>query len=535
MTELFLEFLNISIVGSIMIGVIMLFRHLFSKTPKALICILWLIVFVRLIIPFRFEVSWNPRPVTDVFSVSSSGAVQQNPVFEDIETDQSIQFSENEAPVNPVDYVQIASVIWSVGSVGMLLYTFVSYWNLKRRVRDAILMERGVYTCSRLTSPFLLGYFVPKIYLPSGMESGVAESVIAHEKAHSKRLDNWLKLFAFLAMSLHWFNPLVWVAYIVLCRDVEEACDDAVIKNFDIQKRKTYSEALLSCGREKRRFAVCPVAFGEISIHQRIKNVLHYKKPTVWISGFAVLIILLTAVFFMTDPIDKHPPYYKELADLLGEPVEVVAMELGIEEESLVDITGNKDILRAPISVEYQGILFDIQLHFSRGTNLLSSFDYIAEYDGDYNQIVKPLATLTNHLLKAYGKVYQWDQVDREKRELVTTEEGIRSLFVVQPARIFGDSWDLTKIASKSAKTYLDQIEHSSLWQELYAEKAKKYDISPHFYLSYSAYYLENEGKSYILLRYATGWQPGSYASVMVTSDLDPSVPWWKRLLNSLK
>ena len=539
MKELFTGFFIVSLTGSLIVGAILLLRLVFRKAPKALICILWGLVFLRLLLPFPIQVNWSIRPELPALSTQNT----QQIVWEEVDTNQAIpdlliQEYDGTKTQNKADVVDVGAAIWLMGAAVMLAFALISYLKLRNRVKDARETEPGIFVSHKLDTAFVLGYFVPGIYLPQGMDDAAVQMVVAHEKTHIKRLDHWLKLLCYVALAIHWFNPIVWVAYVFLCKDVEDACDEAVIRNLNAQERKDYSTALLACGKEKRILSACPVAFGEISIRQRILNVLHYRKPAAWICILAVLAIVLTAVFFMTDHIKKHAAYYEELMNLLGEPVETVCRELGLSPEEIKDLTGSGDIYTTPLMAEYQGIPFAVRLCFERGSGLLSSYQYVAEYQGDYNQIVQPASKIAKHLLKAYGKVYQWDQTDREKQEFVTSEEEIRKAFQ-HPDRIYGEQWDLTKYASKSSKTYLAQIDVSSVCQEHYAENARKYKVSPHFYLSFHAYGDRHENKSYLVLEYITGWQPGNY-SVKITSDLDWGVDadattWWEKLWNWLK
>lgn len=540
MRELFTGFISVGLSGSLILCLVMLLRLVFRKAPKALFCLLWLLVFARLLMPFQIETSWSLQPESPALSAESLQIPVQTG-FEAAETvpGETIYATQVLPQQKNVDLTGIAGWIWCTGMAGMLLYALISYLRLKGRVREAVLVRANVYECAGLESAFLLGYAAPKIYLPTGMEAATQELVIRHEKAHIRRLDNWLKLFGFVCLSVHWFNPLVWAAYLLMCADVEDACDEQVVRDLSIEDRKCYSEALLACGKQHSVLSACPVAFGEISIRQRILNVLNYRKPSLWISIVAVLAIALVVVFFMTDPMQKHPPYYDELMDLLGEPVETVTRELEISEDELVDLTSSGDIYETPITVEYQGVPFKVWLCFDRGNGLLCSFEYVARYEGDYTQIVQPVSAIARHLLSAHGKVYQWEQKNAEEREFITSEEGIRSLFEERPERIYGDQWDLTKYASKKAKTYLDQIEISSFWQEQYAQKARMHGISPHFYLTFKAYSIAEENASYIVLAYNTGWQPGSYHAT-ITSDRYKAAygeprPWWETVLDWLK
>ena len=521
MKELFVNFLNVSISGSLIIAVILLLRVLFRKAPKALTCVLWLLVFTRLCLPVQLEVNWSVRPETPVLSAPSGTLTEPLLIFDN--TSGAGMNAEPQLPVaqtEPVDAFGILAAVWALGVAAMLLYTLVSYLRLKHQVKEGVLFRKGVYEVAGLDSAFLLGYFVPQIFIPMGMDDATAELVIAHEKAHIRRLDNWLKLLGFVTLAIHWFNPLVWISYILLCRDVEEACDEAVIRNLAVEERKEYSEALLACGKKRSLLTACPLAFGEISIGQRIKSVLNYRKPTLWVCIVAVLAIVLVGVFFMTDPVQKHPPYYEKLMNSLGEPISVVCEELDISESDLVDELGGGYFYNTPLTVEYRGVPFDIQLVFERGSGLLSSYRYVAEHDGLSEESVNAAGSLWKHLVRVHGKGYQWELRDEQEQKYDFSADRVRKgLEDPGSGKVF-EHWDLTKYASKSAKTYLDQIQVSSVWHEAYGDSARKYRESPHFYLQYNALYYPHEDKTVLILEYNTGWQPGHYTSI-VTSDYD--------------
>ena len=517
MKELFAGFLSVSLSGSIVVCMILLLRLVFKRAPKALICGLWLAVILRMLIPFQIEAAWSLRPSTP-FVTGEDTHILTDPVAIPEENVPSflpqVPLEGTKAVV--VDYLMIAGAIWAIGVFGMVLYTVISYLRLKRRVREAVLKEENVFLCGNLDTAFLLGYFRPRIYFPAGIEAEDAELVIAHERAHWKRGDNWLKLIGFVCLSLHWFNPLMWVAYILLCKDIEGACDEHVVKNMEPEKRRSYSNALLSCGKKTTAVAACPVAFGEISIRQRILNVLNYRKPTVWICIVLVLVIALLLVFFLVDPMQKHPPYYEELMDLIGQPMDRVCAELGISEDAL-EGEAAVGFYETPITVEYEGVSLRLRLDFSRHNSLLSSFAYYALYD-DEQKAAEDAEKLAKHAWRAFGKGYQWEENDEPKRLRDTSKDDILAKMEDKKATLLWDHWDLTKDACKAIKTYLNQIEISSVWQEMYGDMAKRYNVSPHFFLTFTVDRNTFDDTVFIIWEYETGWQPGHY-STKVTSD----------------
>ena len=187
----------------------------------------------------------------------------------------------------------------------LLLYTMVSTLQLRHRVREAVRLRGNIYQSERIDSPFVLGTVRPKIYLPYHMDSRDRQHVIAHEQAHLRRGDQLWKPLGFLLLTIHWFNPVMWLSYVLLCRDIELACDEKVIKELGCEQRADYMQALVSCSVNRRRIAACPLAFGEIGVKERVKSVMLYKKPTFWVILLVVIACVVLAVCFLTDPVDS--------------------------------------------------------------------------------------------------------------------------------------------------------------------------------------------------------------------------------------
>ncbi len=322
MENVFLELFNMSITASWLVLAIILFRLIFKKAPKWLRVIMWGLVGLRLICPFSFESvlslipSAEPVPPEIVHSHSSAdvsgadifNAIGNNQVYYDLGVqDGSIVFTEYSAPdgdfVNPLLIITyIASIVWIVGMVVMLLYTLISYLRILKNVREATPLKENIWVCDNISTPFILGIIKPRIFLPSSMNEQDTEFVIAHEKSHLKRHDHWWKPFGFALLTVYWFNPVLWVAYILLCRDIELACDEKVIKEMGAEIKKPYSEALINCSVPRKMISACPLAFGETGVKGRIKSVLNYKKPAFWVIVVAIVAVLVTTVCFMTNP-----------------------------------------------------------------------------------------------------------------------------------------------------------------------------------------------------------------------------------------
>ena len=199
----------------------------------------------------------------------------------------------------------IAAVVWAAVTAGMLLWMAGSYLHLRFRLREAVRLRDNLWQSDRIDAPFVLGLFRPRIYLPFGLDADALGPVTAHEEAHIRRRDHWIKPAAFLLLSVQWFNPLVWLAYILLCRDIELACDERVVRDMEPDGRRAYSEALLACSMPRHRITVCPVAFGESGVKARIRSVLSYRRPSFWIILAALLLCAVTAVCFLTNPPEK--------------------------------------------------------------------------------------------------------------------------------------------------------------------------------------------------------------------------------------
>ncbi len=310
MEYLFLKIANISITASWVILAIIILRILLYKIPKRFFCAMWVIAGLRLIFPFSIESIFSLIPSTKTLTESEffdasptiqTGVSSLNMAVNPFITE---QFAPKPwASVNPLQvYTFIAGYIWIIGIIALVLYAMISYIRLRFRVREAVRLHDNIYICDRVSSPFILGLIRPKIYLPSDINEADIEFVTEHEKAHIKRLDHIWKPIGFLLLTFYWFNPIIWVGYIILCRDIELACDERVIASKDGEYKKQYSNALVNCSCQKRYISACPLAFGETGVKARIKNVLSFKKPAVWIICGAVISVVLVALCFLTDP-----------------------------------------------------------------------------------------------------------------------------------------------------------------------------------------------------------------------------------------
>ncbi len=313
MEAVFLKVLNMSLSASVLILVVLLLRLILRRVPKWIHCLLFAIVGVRLILPFSLKTVLSLIPSAE--PIPSNIAVMPKPAVDTgiPVVNEAINpiITERFAPepfnsVNPLQVVQYAaSILWIVGIAGMLVFLLISWLRAKRSVRAAVRDESRAYLCDEVRTPFILGLFRPKIYLPSDITEETKQCVLLHERAHIKRGDPWWKLLAFLILSVHWFNPLCWLAYILFCRDIESACDESVIWWMPKNDVAAYSQALLDCGRRHRIVSVSPLAFGETNVKNRVRSVLRYKRPLRWAIIASVVILATVGVCFLTNPKEK--------------------------------------------------------------------------------------------------------------------------------------------------------------------------------------------------------------------------------------
>ncbi len=313
MSEVFLKIVNLSISTSWLVLAVLLLRLVLRKAPKWVRVLLWGFVAVRLLCPFSFESAFSlipsaetvrPEIMIDPTPEVHTGIDSLNNIINPIVTETFAP--EGIASMNPLQlWIPLAALVWIVGIAAMLIYAAVSYTLLQHKVNTAIPLKKGILQSENVDSPFVLGIIKPKIYLPFRMDDQSLEYVIAHEEAHIRRKDHWWKPFGFLLLAIHWFNPLMWLAHILLCRDIELACDEKVIKEMDNENKANYTEALVACSVNRHSIAACPLAFGEVGVKERVKSVMKYKKPAFWIIVAAAISCIAVAICFLTNPISN--------------------------------------------------------------------------------------------------------------------------------------------------------------------------------------------------------------------------------------
>lgn len=330
--SLFWQVVRLSLTAGWMILVLLALRPLLKKAPRRFSCLLWGLVAVRLALPFSFE--------SRVSMVPQAAAAPQK-IAQTLNPGQMNWVSPAALAANPLPAAQAAApafspaslipLVWGLGIAAMLLYAAVSYFRLSRQVRLSAPAGKRVYRCDTISTPFILGIVNPKIFLPSDLDERTAASVLAHEQAHLRRGDHLWKPLGYVLLSIYWFNPLCWVAYFLFCRDVEQACDEAVIERMDTQQKKDYSAALLACAAPNR-IQVCPLAFAEVGVKQRIAGVLNYRKPKFWVVALAALLCVSLTAGLLTDPVkatkaenntQQTLPTGTEISTTVGVPLNV--------------------------------------------------------------------------------------------------------------------------------------------------------------------------------------------------------------------
>ena len=363
MNELFLKIINMSISASWLILAVLILRLVLKKAPKWVNVLLWGIVAVRLICPLSFESALSLIPSSETIPLDIEMAAKPtidsgvpainsvvNPVLFSFAPPQHVLTSANPLQI----WIPILNIIWLIGVGALLLYTAVSYWRLCRKVDTAVRYKGNIFQSENVSSPFVLGIIKPRIYLPFNMNGQDLEHVVAHEQAHIRRKDHWWKPLGFLLLTIHWFNPLMWLAYVLLCRDIELACDEKVIKELGNEQRADYMQALVACSVNRRMIAACPLAFGEVGVKERVKSVMNYKKPAFWVIIIAVIICVGVAACFLTNP--KQDRYTLRIVVPAGSQEEFVYTE---EEVSTVrnsikiwsgDGLGDTEVLLFPVN-----------------------------------------------------------------------------------------------------------------------------------------------------------------------------------------
>ena len=379
MNRIFSTLLTMSIGASWLILIVILLRLLLKKAPKWVNCVLWGFVSLRLMCPFvpesRFSLMPGAFRMQNRYGSAADLTLAQTTVgggnLSQTMMDGAGAAGGTGIPTGAGTVItgfrgagmqqllSVGSVLWLIGVIVMLGYAVYSYLRVRRQVSEAAWLRENLWICDQVKSPFILGLFRPRIYLSSGMEEAQLPYVIAHEQAHLRRGDQWWKPFGFVLLMIHWCNPLVWVAYILFCRDLELACDESAVRDLTLEERKDYSYALLSCSMQRRLVTVCPLAFGEVGVKKRVKEVLNYKKPSFWILLAAVVACGIVAVCFLTDPKDGSTVILTNEAGnstagaetentaAAGQEKELMAAEAAKQQEALAALQAEQESMEA--------------------------------------------------------------------------------------------------------------------------------------------------------------------------------------------
>ena len=316
MIDIFLKLLNMSLASGALIIAIIIFRFISPKTPKWIICLLWGLVAIRLICPFSVEsffglipsdnivadnILWklNDKMADIVGTATSSASKADYMNLENIYHTGTINDNANILP-------SVLTTVWICGALGILLYMIIMNFRMRLHLREAIPFGENIYLCDYVRSPFIFGLFHPHIYLPSDINNSDMSYVVAHERAHLQRKDHIWEIIAFLILAIYWFNPLSWLAFILFCKDIEFACDEKVIKNFNIEEKKAYCTLLLSCSLNTKNTIVYPLAFGDVEVKKRVKTIFNYKKPAFSVTCISIFCLILIGLCFLTNSPQKY-------------------------------------------------------------------------------------------------------------------------------------------------------------------------------------------------------------------------------------
>lgn len=377
------ELLRINLVASFVILIVLAARLILKRAPKVFSYALWAIVLIRLLIPVSI-----PSPVSVIPDTPAASGAVINSALPEIEfetlrdREQNYYESQNTSPEDVQVYVSrtmepmvYLSLAWLVGIAGMLLYSGISYLKIRKKVRIAVPLRSNIWIADDIKSPFVIGFLKPKIYLPNNLGEQEQEYIILHEQHHIRRLDHVIKTLAFLALTIHWFNPLVWIAFVLACKDMEMSCDEAVIRKLGENVRADYSASLLTLATGHRIIAGTPLAFGEGDTKGRIRNLAKWKKPAIWVLVLTIIICLILGVCLLTDRVSRQNQhvgttfYYGNVTEQSEDRIDVLCndgtsrvfyYEAGNEDIPL-DLTGKQVKIRARLQ-DVTGNLFTTQV-----------------------------------------------------------------------------------------------------------------------------------------------------------------------------
>ncbi len=508
MTNVFISVVNMSITASILVLLVFFLRLVLKRAPRWISVLLWGLVAVRLVCPITFESPVSMMPDREWVELSDT----QDTYYDRIISDEinsptnseniSVVYTETEPEITVQKTLPTSfylSIAWLFGIALMLLYTLISYLALYVRVRCATRLRENIFQSENVSSPFVLGVIKPRIYLPFSMDNNALEYVIAHERAHIRRCDHYWKPLGFLLLSVHWFNPIMWLAYILFCRDIESACDERVVKGMNTLERADYSEALLLCSIKKRSISACPLAFGETGIKSRIKSVLSYKKPAFWVVLGSLILCIAASVVFLTDPVRSNEERVATL-EYDGYAVieqRLVEVTLGIHNSRIMPAVndGAEYEFKSGERVAYQDKGTEIYLKRisqvpSDDTKLLFTFDVKYDFDENSGVILSPWTITENDTYLTVFSVsdgYLYGNPTDYKDAVLEAGQGPEreiSVYILKEALRHTENGGSKFIVTLNQTTYLKDYERRVLpHEEILKDAERVASISGHSFI----------------------------------------------------
>ena len=530
--DLFANVMNQSISASWLILAVIFVRICMKKAPKSLRYVLWALVAVRLLCPFSIESAWSLVPEIESFSqekdeyvdsiVLQENASAQQESFEQLdgnaqyfevsnqmESDKNVEILPEEnvditdRPTNRESFsieaiLPVASWIWFLGMLVIGSYSVISMLRLKKKVEASLHIEKNVWICDEIQSPFILGMSSPRIYVPSFASETELSCILAHENEHLKYRDHWWKPFGFMILTLHWFNPLVWVAYILLCRDIELACDERVIMHMNEEEKKQYSKSLLLCNNPRYLISACPVAFGEVGVKARIKSILDYKKPSTWVVGIGVLVCIILVVCFMTNPKNSEGEGVLNTEDSTESESGIANRPVASEDETLKKYVGTQ--MGEPLS-EAELKWFETEF-FNTEENRMPNMFLTSIYDTPENINL-------NNLFYCGADVFGGGEITEEEKELLQQTyypEGELEL-------------DVSRTTTDEMNAILQKYMNLSL-----EDTNKLYLENLHYLPECDAYYKVAGDTEYALYMIMAGWKNADETITLMYHPINQSV-----------
>ncbi len=476
MSELFLTVLNMSLTASYVILFVMLVRLLLRKAPKAIAYALWIVVAFRLIMPFSFESMFSLMPRNaNIAPIPHDIIYQQSPKINsgikavDTFVNNSLPAPAIEASANPLQiYVEIGAYIWILGILALLVYSLISVFLLKRQLKGAQLIEKNIFEARNIKTAFVLGLISPKIYLPVGLNKEEQDYILHHEQTHIHRKDHIIKVLAFLTLSFHWFNPLVWIAFRLMSTDMELSCDERVLRAMNVDYKKLYANSILSLATERRLLNGSPLAFGEGNVKARIKNVLNYKKPAFWVIAVALVAASVVAVGLFTNPITAKPDDNSLTSRLLNNKTDYVGNNS--------KVGGIISLLRFPENITYDSFeLFTDSEPYAITVNLKTDTETVKLYGDEANQkqfednaiimfaLIGNVENIKFNIedgLEPYSMQYarEWanNKYGKDVRDFAKSEEEFSKLFNGTSAKVNSSNGTSDIIKSEDIKKFVE-------------------------------------------------------------------------------